>query len=436
MKCVLLSVAVLKEIVDKKEELMFLTDEDGNTPLHYAAFTGYVEGVRELLNKSTLVAFQRNSKSNLPIHFACGKGHIQVVEELLRVQGPRASFSLNNEGRNILHIASMRGKSKMVKYLLKHPKINSKTVNEKDLLNGDTPLHLASRKLYLWTLDHLSRDKRIIVNLVNDQGLTAIDIIRSQSKFPMTRIEFYKRLRHVTTYLLDLITLQLGACMILIYAGASLKHNNKLRPKRVVNKEWNENDGANTLIIVAVLVATVTFAAGFTIPGGVYSSDDPVPKKRGIAVLSDQTLFKIFMTFNTIAMYCSTFGTILLLWRHLPDRRVSIRAYHISKIFVQLALGTMPVAFVAAILLVVRNDSFLAYLTSIIAFIFVFVILLLGLLGYFPTRSISLPVFRQVGLLLLWFGIILFYGSKDGVFYFGEIPQDDDNATQEKNRVT
>ncbi|XP_054781909.1 protein ACCELERATED CELL DEATH 6-like [Prosopis cineraria] len=438
------NIAVLKEIVDKKEELMFLTDEDGNTPLHYAAFTGYVEGVRELLNKSTLVAFQRNSKSNLPIHFACGKGHIQVVEELLRVQGPCTSFSLNNEGRNILHIASMRGKSKMVKYLLKHPKINSKTVNEKDLLNGDTPLHLASRKLYLWTLDHLSRDKRIIVNLVNDQGLTAIDIIRSQSKFPMTRIEvlileklqFYKRLRHVTTYLLDLITLQLGAYMIVRFAGASRKYNNKLRRKRVVNKAWNENDGANTLIIVAVLVATVTFAAGFTIPGGVYSSDYPVPIKRGMAVLTDQTLFKIFMTFNTIAMYCSTFGTILLLWRHLPDRRVSTQAYHNSKIFVQLALGTMPVAFVAAILLVVRNDSFLAYLTSIIAFIFVFVILLLGLLGYFPTRSISLPVFRQVGLLLLWFGIILFYGSKDGVFYFGEIPQDDDNATQEKNRVT
>ncbi|XP_054789403.1 protein ACCELERATED CELL DEATH 6-like [Prosopis cineraria] len=175
------NIAALKEIVDNKEKLMFLTDENGDTPLHYAACTGYVEGVHELLNKSTHLAFQQNSGSDLPIHFACYKGHIQVVEELLRVQGPCTSFSLNNKGRDILHIASMRGKSKMVKYLLKHPKINSKTVNEKDLLNGDTPLHLASRKLYLWTLDHLSRDKRINVDAVNDQGLTAIDIIGSSN---------------------------------------------------------------------------------------------------------------------------------------------------------------------------------------------------------------------------------------------------------------
>ncbi|XP_054779921.1 protein ACCELERATED CELL DEATH 6-like [Prosopis cineraria] len=310
----------------------------------------------------------------------------------------------------------MRGKSKMVKYLLKHPKINSKTVNEKDLLNGDTPLHLASRKLYLWTLDHLSRDKRINVNVVNDQGLTAIDIIGSQRKSLMTRIE-------------------LAAYMILILAGASLKHNTKLRSNHVVKKAWNEDDAANTLIIVAVLVATVTFAAGITMPAGVYSSDDPVPKKRGMAVLTDQTLFKTFMTFNTTAMYLSTFGTILLLWRQLPDRHVSRRAYIISTYFVHLALGTMPVAFMAAICLVVRNDSFLADLTSIIGFIFVFLILLLGFLGYFPKRSIRFPVFHQVVRLGIWFGLFLFYGSKDGRVYAGKIQQDEDSATQEKNRV-
>ncbi|XP_054781847.1 uncharacterized protein LOC129289047 [Prosopis cineraria] len=37
------NIAALKEIVFKKEELMFVTDENGNTPLHYAAFTGYAE---------------------------------------------------------------------------------------------------------------------------------------------------------------------------------------------------------------------------------------------------------------------------------------------------------------------------------------------------------------------------------------------------------
>ncbi|XP_054781923.1 protein ACCELERATED CELL DEATH 6-like [Prosopis cineraria] len=312
------NIAVLKEIVDKKEELMFLRHENENTPLHYAAYTGYVEGVRELLNKSPLVAFQQNAiASNLPIHVACCAGHVQVVEEFLCVQGPCTSFWLNNEGQNILHIAAMRGRNKMF-----------------------------------------------------------------------------------------------GAYMILRTAGGASPNENKPRESQPVeNKEWNVHDGANPLIIVAVLVATVTFAAGFTVPGGVYSSDDPILKERGMAVLTDQTLFKIFMAFNTISMYCSTIGSVILLWMHMGDRRFSIRAYHISRVFVQWALITMPVAFMAAIRWVVSNNSLIADLTSVIAFIFIFLSICLGVLGYFPMGSPS--NLRQVGQLLLWTGIILFYGSND-----------------------
>ncbi|XP_054789369.1 protein ACCELERATED CELL DEATH 6-like [Prosopis cineraria] len=386
----------IDEIVDKKEELMFLGDENESTPLHYAALTGYVEGVRKLLNKSTLVAFQQNANANLPIHVACGEGRVRVVKEFLRIQGPCTSLWLNNEGRNILHIAAMRGKNSMVKYLLKHPKIDSKTVNEKDL-NGDTPLHLASRKLHLWTLLHLSRDKRIKMNLVNDQGLTARDIVRSQRNFPMTRRE-------------------LGADVILGIAGGAARaiENKQRQSQPVANKEWNVNDGANTLIIVAVLVATVTFAAGFTVPGGLYSSDDSVPKERGMAVLTDQTLFKIFMVFNTISMYCSTIGSVILTWMHLGDRRFSLRAFYISRAFVNWALITMTVAFMAAIRLVVSNNDLFADLISAIAFIFIFLNLCLWFIGHFPLGS-RLPILRQVGELSLWIVLILFYGTKDDV---------------------
>ncbi|XP_054781924.1 protein ACCELERATED CELL DEATH 6-like [Prosopis cineraria] len=402
------NIAFVKEILDNKKELKFLKDENENTPLHYAAYAGYVEGVRELLKESTLVPlFQRNSQNNLPIHVACGQGHVQVVEELLRKQGP---------------CTTMRGQNEMVKYLLNHSKVSSESVNEKDL-NGDTPLHLAARKLYLWTLFHLSRDKRMNVNLVNNRGLTAHDIVEWQSKIPKTRTEYF-------------------ASKILKFAGASLKKN-KPREKHVDNKEWNVNDGANTLIIVAVLVATVTFAAGFTVPGGVYNSDDAVPKERGMAVLTCQTLFKIFMAFNTIAMYCSTIGSIILLYRHLGDRRFSERTYYISRGFVQVALVTMPVAFMAAIRLVVSNNSLLTYLTSVIAIIFIFLVLFLRILAWFHL-GIHIPILRRVGELLLWIIIILFYGGKDNIVYdAGEIHQNDEDmvpntvkATQEMNHMS
>ncbi|XP_054779710.1 protein ACCELERATED CELL DEATH 6-like isoform X2 [Prosopis cineraria] len=380
---------------------MYFRDEHRNTPLHYAAYIGYVEGVRELLNKSNLVAFQRNSNGDLPIHIAFQSSRVQVVKQLLRVECPYTRFWLNNKGQNILHIAAENRQNKMVRFLLKHSNIHPENVNEKDL-DGDAPLHLASRKLYLWTLLHLSRDKRTDANLVNDKGLNARDIVLMQAKHPMTRQEF-------------------RASMILRTASVPLRKD-MLGVQRIANAEWNVKDAANTLILVAVLIATVTFAAGFTVPGGFYSSDDPVPKNRGMAVLADKKLFKVFMAFNTISMYSSIFSSIILLWMHLGDRRYAIRAYFLARLFVHLALGTMPVAFMAAIHLVVGNNASLGDLVKVISFIFISFILLLLVLGYFPPGN-RIPLLRQIGELIFLIGLILFYGPADRPYEARDVDQ-------------
>ncbi|XP_054779707.1 protein ACCELERATED CELL DEATH 6-like isoform X2 [Prosopis cineraria] len=264
---------LLKEIVaDEKQQLLYLRDEHGNTPLHYAAYSSYVEGVRELLTKSNLVAFQRNLNGDLPIHIACRNRHVQVVKELLSGGWPYTRIWLNNKGQNILHIAAESGQNDMVKFLLKHSDIHAANVNEKDL-NGDAPLHLASRKLHLWTLLHLSRDERIDVNLVNDQSLTARDIVWMQTKYPRTGQELLAR-------------------MILKTAGIPL-NKNLIRMPRAANKEWNVKDGANSLITVAVLIATVTFAAGFTVPG-FYPLGIRLPLFRQVGELSIRIIIILF----------------------------------------------------------------------------------------------------------------------------------------------
>ncbi|XP_054781931.1 protein ACCELERATED CELL DEATH 6-like [Prosopis cineraria] len=139
----------------------------GNSPLHAAilerkpARIGYLEGVSILLNKSTLTAFQKNSEGNLPVHLACEGGHVQVVKKLLEVKCPWLDVRLwlNNNGQNMLHIAARNGEKNVVKYLLKTPKIiHDETMNERDV-NGDTPLHLASRKLCLDSAPSLTRQE-------------------------------------------------------------------------------------------------------------------------------------------------------------------------------------------------------------------------------------------------------------------------------------
>ncbi|PWG68496.1 hypothetical protein DF186_25025, partial [Enterococcus hirae] len=52
----------------------------------------------------------------------------------------------------------------------------------------------------------------------------------------------------------------------------------------------------------------------FSVLGGVYSSDDSNSYNRGMVVLADKKLFKVFMIFNIIVMYCFVIGSMMFLW--------------------------------------------------------------------------------------------------------------------------
>lgn len=148
--------------------------------------------------------------------------------------------------------------------------------------------------------------------------------------------------------------------MILKNSGVHLKLKDMLRPRRQKspNTDWirNPKDMANTFLLVNILMVTVTFAAGFTVPGGVYSSDDPNPENRGMAVWADKALFQIFTAFNMVATYSSIIGCIILLWVHHGDDHVSHVAIGLAYLFLYLGLFTMSVAFMADGCLVVSNN--------------------------------------------------------------------------------
>ncbi|GMY20234.1 ankyrin repeat-containing protein itn1 [Fagus crenata] len=57
-----------------------------------------------------------------------------------------------------------------------------------------------------------------------------------------------------------------------------------------------------TNVLVATLIATISFAAAFTVPGG-YESNDV---NKGLAVLSEKTAFKAFAIANSVAFSSST----------------------------------------------------------------------------------------------------------------------------------
>ncbi|QCD87776.1 hypothetical protein DEO72_LG3g2316 [Vigna unguiculata] len=304
---------------------------------------------------------------------------------------------LNQKGQNILHVAAKNGKSKVVEYLLGNSKIDESIINQKDN-NGNTPLHLASLNLFPKVLYLFTQDKRTDVKLLNNNDLTAQDIIGLALKNKTTIRKFLAR-------------------RVLKEAGVPSKVDDMLhfRQQQTLKMDLSLKDLLNTFLVVATLMVTVTFAAAFTVPGGVYSSDDPNPKKRGMAVLvlGDKALFWVFTTFNMTAMYSSVIACGLMLMALIFDRKLATRATILAMGCLVFEFLTVPVAFLAAVRLVVANNSALAYLITAIGVMYTSIILS-ALFAFFPI-GIRLLFLRQVGRFVLKILIALIdYDEKPG----------------------
>ncbi|KAI8561146.1 hypothetical protein RHMOL_Rhmol04G0315100 [Rhododendron molle] len=104
---------------------------------------------------------------------------------------------------------------------------------------------------------------------------------------------------------------------------------------------------ADTHMIVATLISTITFAAGFTIPGGYHGDQGP---NIGMAILVREAAFKAFVISNTIALICSTSSVFLYVSAslfniagHEGERRA--RHYEIAFWLILTAMLAMMLAF-------------------------------------------------------------------------------------------
>ncbi|KAM3268283.1 hypothetical protein P3S67_031224 [Capsicum chacoense] len=75
----------------------------------------------------------------------------------------------------------------------------------------------------------------------------------------------------------------------------------QLRDKKGMLKDIME--ATQMHLVVATLLVTVTFAAGFTLPGGF--ENDLNSSNKGMAILIRETAFRAFVVSDTIAFACS-----------------------------------------------------------------------------------------------------------------------------------
>ncbi|KAA8525052.1 hypothetical protein F0562_011454 [Nyssa sinensis] len=387
------NIDVLKILWEKDQSSFQLRCDEGGNPLHCAADIGFVEGVNFLLNKFCSSAYQKDKHGLFPIHIASSKGHIDIIQEML-MHCPDSRELLTLQDRNIIHVAAKTGKVKAISYMLKMPELD-KLLNERDK-DGNTPLHIATIYGKPRIVTNLTCDERVKLELKNNKGLTALDIAE---EYMETRASFRKRL----------------TWMALRVAGAPQAPRAKVfrTQKSFLGKQAkmkNYREMVTAILLVATLVAIVTFTAGFSIPGG-YKNSEP---DQGIATMLQKVTFQEFVISDTIAMYSSIIVAVTLIWAQLGDLSSMHVALKVALPLLGIALAMMSIAFMAGVYLVVSKLSWLATLVTFMGANFVITLVALFIPLCFLGSS-NYRIFRHIS----------YYPFQLMLYAFGSYIEDD-----------
>ncbi|XP_039160994.1 protein ACCELERATED CELL DEATH 6-like [Eucalyptus grandis] len=368
---------LLKEIIDGLPKLLHVRDEDGGTPMHAAASVGDEDVIGLLLEKCPYLALQTDNNGSYPIHIACEAGYTWVIERLLKDTWPDLAEIKNKKRQNILHVAAKGGNHWAVDRVLEkysEPDTIEKLVNAKDD-DGNTPLHLASMHNHCEVMRSLTKVKRIRLALRNNDGLTALDVAM-ESRSLLTRDPAL-----------------VGRAILIVVGVPRSEGRDVLLPReqgygasKSSAAEWIK-DQVNTLLLVATLVASVTFTAGLTLPGGYNAYDEPHP---GTATMLHHRMFRVFIIANMLAMYSSILAVIVLLWSLNRDFYVAELAYHSAGPLLLMALTGMSVAFFAAIIVAVSRLTWLGSLVMSVGVLYLAMVVVVLAALIFPSSKTTM----------------------------------------------
>jgi ankyrin repeat protein/L-ascorbate metabolism protein UlaG (beta-lactamase superfamily) len=151
--------AKIKDLLAMDDKAIESLDDNGNTPLHMAAFAGQIEAVKLLLESGAVID-SGSPDNSTPLDGAARQGHTEVVRLLLS-KGADVNHRDNN-GMTPMHFAAYEGKTEVVRALIEAGG-NVNTPRS----NGSVPLHGAAWRGFMDTVKLLV-DNGANVNVAND----------------------------------------------------------------------------------------------------------------------------------------------------------------------------------------------------------------------------------------------------------------------------
>jgi ankyrin repeat protein len=383
---------VLDVLIEANPELSFTFDSSKTTALHTAASQGHGEIVCFLLDKGVDLAAIARSNGKTALHSAARNGHTVIVKKLIEKKAGMVT-RVDKKGQTALHMAVKGQNTEIVDVLME---ADGSLINSADN-KGNTPLHIAVRKnraevivdqsfklFLLQKLESFLYSLQIVQTVlkycevsrvaVNKSGETALDIAEktglheivpllqkigmqnARSIKPAEKVEpsgSSRKLKETVSEIGHEVHTQLEQ------TGRTRREIQGIAKR--VNKMHTEglNNAINSTTLVAILIATVAFAAIFNVPG--QYTDDPkdVPPgySLGEARAAPRPEFLIFVVFDSFALFISLAVVVVQTSVVVIERRAKKQMMAIINKLMWMACIMISVAFVSLSFVVVGEKE-------------------------------------------------------------------------------
>ncbi|KAA8526403.1 hypothetical protein F0562_008394 [Nyssa sinensis] len=266
----------------------------------------------------------RKNSAGTPLFLATKSGCVDIVERILQLY-PQAIEHIDGDGCTILHIA-IQYRQMEIFNMVEKMEIPMKRLIKKPDKNLNSILHMVGRM----AKDDVTKGMRRGPALELQEDLLLFERVNKISSK-----NFFKLINADGLTAEDLFALK----------------NKKLSSDA---EEWLKRTAKNCSI-VAVLIATIAFAAAYTVPGG--------SNNTGIPVLLNPPLFTIFTIGDVISLTFSllsiiSFLSILTSSFCLEDFKKSLlRKLTLGITFLNLSVSMVMLAFAATIILMMKNEK-------------------------------------------------------------------------------
>ncbi|KAG2552818.1 hypothetical protein PVAP13_9KG486100 [Panicum virgatum] len=369
-------VDVVRELLQALPQLSMTVDASNTTALNTAATQGHMEVVRLLLQVDGSLALIARSNGKTALHSAARNGHVEVVRALVEAE-PSIALRTDKKGQTALHMAAKSTRLDLVDALLA---AEPALLNQPDT-KENTALHIAARKARPEIIKRLLAMPDANLNAINRSRETALDTAEKMGNTEVAELLAEHGVQSARAInpgggggkQARELKQQVSDIKHEVHSQLEQTRQTRVRMQGIakrINKLHEEglNNAINSTTVVAVLIATVAFAAIFTVPGE-YEQDPgslAPGQQLGEANISHQTAFIIFFVFDSVSLFISLAVVVVQTSVVVIERKAKKQMMAVINKLMWVACVLISVSFLALSFVVVgRAERWLAVSVTI-----------------------------------------------------------------------